>query len=105
MSDYKIQHVVFTPLAEYDLSQIHDYIAGNSAPRIAAAFIDRIESACAALAEFPMRGVARDDLAPGIRTTNVEGRTLIAYRIEGHTLRIIRIFYAGRDFEAELSEP
>ena len=62
-------------------------------------YIARIETACMALATFPERGTKRDDLEPGIRTIGFERRATIAFRVEGDTVRIVRIFYAGRDYE------
>jgi hypothetical protein len=34
------------------------------------------------------------------RTIGFERRATIAFRVEKNTVRIIRIFYAGRDFDA-----
>ena len=52
------------------------------------------------LATFPERGTKRDDLAPGIRTIGFERRATIAFRVGDDTVRIVRIFYAGRDYDA-----
>lgn len=47
-----------------------------------------------------MRGIARDDLEPGVRLLSFESRVVILYRIEGDRVRIARLFYGGRDYEA-----
>ena len=59
--------VVFRPFAENDLVALYQYIAENSSPDRAAAYIGRIEHACMSLADFPFRGAKRDDLHPGLR--------------------------------------
>ena len=67
-------------------------------------YISRIEAACMALATFPERGTKRDDLEPGIRTIGFERRATIAFRVEDNTVRIVRVFYAGRDYEAHFHD-
>ncbi len=90
--------VVFRPIAENDLTALYQCIAENSGPDRAGAYIDRIEQACMALADFPFRGTQRDDLHPGLRITGFERRASIAFVVENDTVRILRIFYGGRDF-------
>lgn len=90
--------IVFRPLAENDLVALHRYIAENSSLDRAGAYIDRIEHACMSLADFPFRGTLRDDLHPGLRITGFERRISIAFVVESQTVRILRIFYGGRDF-------
>ena len=92
--------VSFLPDAEADLFALYRYISERSAPERAGEYITRIEGACMALATFPERGAKRDDLAPGIRIIGFERRVTIAFRIEKDTVRIVRIFYGGRDFES-----
>jgi toxin ParE1/3/4 len=92
--------VSFRPGAEADLFALYRYISDRSGPVRAGDYIARIEAACMALATFPERGTKRDDLAPGIRTMGFERRATIAFRVEGDTVRIVRIFYGGRDYEA-----
>lgn len=93
--------VVFRPEARQDLLDIHLYVARNASLRIANDYIDRIEAACFGLGDFPRRGVARDDLAPGIRTISFEGRIVIAYRVEDSAIRIMRVISAGLDIDEE----
>lgn len=90
--------VVFRPAAENDLIALYHYIATNSGFQRADVYIDRIEQACMALADFPLRGTQRDDLHPGLRITGFERRASIAFLVENDTVRIVRIFYGGRDF-------
>ena len=60
---------------------------------------------CEGLALFPMRGVPREDIRPGLRVTHHKGRTVIAYAvdIEARTVSILGVLYGGRDFEGSLS--
>lgn len=60
---------------------------------------------CEGLALFPLRGVPREDIRPGLRVTHHKGRTLIAYAVdEGtRTVSVLGIFYGGQDYEAVLA--
>jgi toxin ParE1/3/4 len=93
--------IAFRPEAEADLTALHDYVAEQSGAARAATFVGRIETACLKLETFPHVGVSRDDLAPGIRILVIERRAIVAYRVEEKRVRIIRVFYAGRDYAKE----
>ncbi|WP_375414506.1 type II toxin-antitoxin system RelE/ParE family toxin [uncultured Bradyrhizobium sp.] len=97
--------LVFRPQAETDLRRLYRYIAETSGLGIAGDYIDRIESACMALATFPNRGTKRDDLAPGLRTIAFERRVTIAYHVLKTRVEIVTIAYGGRDFESDFSDP
>ena len=60
---------------------------------------------CEGLALFPLRGVPREDIRPGLRVTHHKGRTLIAYAVDEDTraVLILGIFYGGQDYEGALS--
>jgi toxin ParE1/3/4 len=60
---------------------------------------------CEGLALFPLRGVPREDIRPGLRVTHHKGRTLIAYAVDDdtRTVSVLGIFYGGQDYEAALS--
>lgn len=96
--------VVFRPAAEQDLFDLYAYVAENDGRMRAAALIDRVEAACLHLAEFPERGRRRDDLMPGLRILPLDRRVTIAFCITDDQVDIIRVFYAGRDFESLLRE-
>ncbi|WP_349434958.1 type II toxin-antitoxin system RelE/ParE family toxin [Pararhizobium sp. A13] len=81
--------VVFRPAAENDLIALYRYIATNSGLQPADAYIDRIEQACMALADFPLRGTLRDDLHPDLRITGFERRASVAFLVENDTVRIL----------------
>lgn len=88
--------VELSRLALADLERIGDWVAANADVAVALAYLDRIEMACAGLAEFPMRGTPRDDLGPLVRTISFEGRATIAYRVEADAVLILGIFDTGR---------
>ena len=60
---------------------------------------------CEGLALFPLRGVPREDIRPGLRVTHHKGRTLIAYAVDEdtRTVSVLGIFYGGQDYEGVLS--
>jgi toxin ParE1/3/4 len=96
--------VLFRPNAEHDLLDLYAHIAADAGLARAGTFIDRIEAACLGLERFPERGNPRDDLLSGVRLLNLDRRVAIAYRVSAEEVTILRIFYAGRDYEAALSE-
>lgn len=93
----------FYPLAEEDLDAIDDFVALRS-PSGARHLVERVENAVERLSRFPDSGRRRDDLAAGVRTLAIDRTLLLAYRIEHDHIVILRIFYAGRDFDGDLRE-
>ncbi|HKU97560.1 MAG TPA: type II toxin-antitoxin system RelE/ParE family toxin [Vineibacter sp.] len=99
----KTYRVSFRPEARSDLQNIYQIIAADS-PTRAAAYIRRIHDACAGLRDMPFRGRARNDLLPGLRVLPFERRIIIAYRIEHDRVRVVGVFYGGRDYETLLRD-
>jgi toxin ParE1/3/4 len=97
----KARKVTFRPAAEGDLDAIFEHIA-NDSPKNALAFVLRIRSFCEALAEFSERGSLRRALGEGIRIVGFERRVAIAFRVDGDRVRILRVFYGGRNLEQHL---
>lgn len=97
--------VVFAPEASDQLEALFLYIAEHSSLAIAKGYTDAIVATCEGLALFPRRGVAREDIRPGLRLTHHKGRTVIAYAVDegAHTVAIIGVFYGGQDHERALS--
>jgi plasmid stabilization system protein ParE len=64
-----------------------------------------VVATCEGLALFPLRGVPREDIRPGLRVTHHKGRTLIAYAVDDdtRTVSVLGICYGGQDYEAALS--
>ncbi|WP_208459113.1 hypothetical protein [Paraburkholderia sp. BCC1876] len=48
------------------------------------------------------RGVAREDLLPGLRITHVRKRAIIAYLLDDETVSVVGVFYGGQDCETAL---
>jgi toxin ParE1/3/4 len=48
------------------------------------------------------RGMKRDDIRPGLRIIGFERRVAIAFTFDEEHVRIGRILYGGRDYEALL---
>lgn len=92
----KTYRVVWRQTATDDLYRLYDWIADSADPDTAFAYTSAIETHAADLATFPERGTPRDDIAPGVRTLNFRGRTVIAYRI-GEVVEVLRIFHAGQE--------
>lgn len=87
--------------ARADLATIYQYILEVSkSRRIARSFTLRIRDRCLKIGDAPRGGHPRNDLAPGLRTVPFAKSVVIAYKVEAERVRIINIFYGGRDFEA-----
>lgn len=99
-------HVVFAPEAVAQLEALYAYIAEQASPATALRYTDAVVLTCERLAMFPLRGVARDDIRPGLRLTHHKGRTVVAYAVDdtGKTVSIVGVFYGGQDHESALSE-
>lgn len=65
-------------------------------------YVDSIVDFCMKLQTFPARGVARDDLLPGLRVTHFRKRSIIAYMLDPEVISIIGVFYGDQDYEAAL---
>lgn len=68
--------------------------------------VDSIRGFIRSLAKFPHRGKLRDDLRPGLRVIPFKKRTAIAFEIDEPTrcVIILRVFYAGQDYEAVMRD-
>lgn len=95
--------VLLSPLAVQDLIALHRWITGEADRTIADGYLDRIERKMAGLAQFPLRGTPRDDLAPGVRTLVFERRVIIAYRVEG-AVTVLRVISGQRELAPLLGQ-
>jgi len=93
------REVIFAPEALQDLFELYDYIAADSGAERARGYTDRIVAACLGLVTFPERGIRRDDLRPGLRTTTFRRRVTIAFHITATTVVIDRVVYGGRELK------
>jgi toxin ParE1/3/4 len=86
-----------TPQAVEDLHEIAEFIGAHN-KGAARKLIDAIKSRCQALAGPPEMGRARDELAPGLRSS-VVGKYVIFYRVgpKKRDVEVIRIVHGARD--------
>jgi toxin ParE1/3/4 len=96
--------VIFTPLAERHIDELHEYITTHSSEERADGYIDRIIAFCNGLAEFPLRGKQRDHILRGLRVIGFGRRLNIAFVVLPDTVLIEGIFYGGRNYEPILRE-
>ena len=97
-------HVMFSPEAMEQLADLYQYIAFEASPEIALGYTEAIVNYCESLCIFPLRGMARDDVRPGLRVTNYKKRAVIAFAFEKDLVYIVGIFYGGQDYASRLSE-
>ena len=77
-----------------DGNKIREYIADDS-PRAAIEMDERIWSAAMSLKEFPDKG--RPGRVKGTRESVVQGTPyLLAYRVQGEIIRIVRIMHGAQ---------
>ncbi|KZZ10132.1 MULTISPECIES: type II toxin-antitoxin system RelE/ParE family toxin [Thalassolituus] len=81
--------------AENDLLSIWLYIAADQ-PINADRFLDKLLVAIERLAEFPLLGVEREELANGVRSLYVD-RYVIYYVVSDASLSIVRVLSADMD--------
>lgn len=93
------RRVVFSPEARDDLFELYRYIVERGAPNAAMAYISRIETRCANLADFPEQGLLRDDVRPGLRLLGFERKTEIAFHVLPDAVVIDRIFHGGQSVD------
>ncbi|MCL2466668.1 MAG: type II toxin-antitoxin system RelE/ParE family toxin [Micrococcales bacterium] len=91
--------IIYSPRARRHLRDLYLYLAEVADPVTADKFVTAITDHCAALAEFPLRGRARDDIRPGMRTIGFRRRVLIAFDLSDDEVRVLGVFYGGRDYE------
>ena len=89
------RRVVYRPRAAEDLDRIYDWIADFAGPDSAKRIVDGITKRCDSLRENPQRCRPRPELGEGIRTT-VTGKAVIAIRVQGKDVEIVRVRYAGQ---------
>ena len=65
-------------------------------------YVNAIISYCEGLQDSPHRCTRRDDIRPGLRSTNYTGRTVIAFGVTAELVSILGVFYGGQDYESFL---
>ena len=89
------------PQAESDLDEIWFFLATQSSSiDVADRVVESITARFVLLARQPYIGRRRDeDLRPGVRSF-VVGDYVIAYRVDGDNVLILRVLRGSRDIEA-----
>jgi toxin ParE1/3/4 len=100
----KQRTVILSPEALDDLQLLHQYIAAAAGTRVAAGYLDRLETYCLGFAVAGERGHARADIRPGLRIVGFERRVTIAFAVDDINVTILRLFYGGQDWESALVE-
>jgi toxin ParE1/3/4 len=92
--------VAFRREARIDLENIHNSVLKISQNKATAyGFYRRILDRCAKIGNVPYGGRRRDDLIPGLHIVAFEHSAVIAYVVEFDCVRIVNVFYGGRDYE------
>jgi toxin ParE1/3/4 len=95
--------IIKRPRAADDLIEIWDYIADDSVTR-ADLFIDDVDAKFQLLAEQPLLGRSREELAPNLRSFSLR-RYVIFYEVIPGGIAIVRVLHGARDlgplFEGE----
>ena len=94
--------VVISARANRQLRKISEYITDNASAATADRFVDDVVDYCMGFDLFPMRGVARDDLRPGVRIVGFNKRASIAFTVGTDTVTIMEVFYLGRNYDDSL---
>jgi toxin ParE1/3/4 len=77
-------------------------VAAAGSPLAASDLVDAIVTFCEDLAPFPLRGTARDDIRPGLRTIGFRRRAVVAFVVGDDAVVVLGVFYGGRDYEPVL---
>jgi len=88
-----------SPQAEIDVMSIWLYVAEDSI-KAADTLIDRIERAFDMLAEQPLAGRARNDLAPRLRSFPV-GSYIVFYLPVSDGVEVVRVMSGRQDIDAD----
>lgn len=83
-----------TAQADEDLIDIWTYIARDNPPA-ADRLLDTLDEKCQALAHNPQIGMARNDIATGVRYFPV-GNYIILYRDLGNGIEVVRYVHGRR---------
>ncbi len=92
--------IVRTARADEDLIEIWVTVGADD-PNAADRLIDQLEARWQQLRDQPYSGLAREDIAPGVRHL-VARSYLIFYRVEADAIRIIRVLHGRRQIDRDM---
>jgi len=90
--------ITVTKQAKQDLIEIWVYVADNN-PAAAEKLLDTLNKKIGMLADHPLLGPARPDIAPDLRYL-ISGNYLILYRVIGDSVEIVRVLHGARNLSA-----
>lgn len=93
-----------TPRALKDLDEIADYSLAQWGEKQTERYLVALEDRFRWLADNPLLGRARDDIAEGYRSFQ-QGSHLVFYLISGDEIQIIGVPHASMDVDAYFDEP
>lgn len=99
----RARRVVYTEEYYTDLNAILLWLANTSSPTSAIRVVDDIDNYVAHLDLASERGIARNDLGPGIRMVP-HARAVVAVEVTDDTVTVLRVFYGGQDWESAFAE-
>ena len=91
-------HLIISPAAQRDLSDIFDYIARDK-PNAAANWVEIIEQKCKLISRMPEFGEIRLEFGDGIRSS-VLGRYVIFFRPIENGIQVVRVIAGDRDIRS-----
>ena len=94
--------IIRTARADEDLIDIWMSIAADD-PSAADRVLEAIERRWLQLAQYPHSGMAREDIAAGLRHL-IAGQYLTLYRITGDGIEIIRVIHGRRKIDRGIVE-
>jgi len=98
----------FTPEAERQLNELDDWITKAASAEVARRFVSAILDHIDGILVFPLAGRVRDDVRPGMRTSTLKKKTLVAYEVDESSgelvVNILGVFYGDQDWKAALGE-
>ena len=94
--------VLFSHEALMQLDALFGDIAQAATPDVASRYTIVIFTCCEGFHTFPLRGLRRDDIRPGLRITNYKKRAVIAFAVDAEMVAIIGVCFGGQDYESAL---
>jgi len=91
-----VPEVRFTRLAAQDLDDIWEYIAQDN-EAAARDFIEKLISRIESLAEMPLAGPERPEIAAKVRILAID-RYVVLYRVAVASVEVLRVVHGSRDF-------
>ena len=91
---------VISPLAEFDLLEIGDFIAQDN-PRRAESFVDEILAHIEVIANNPLGYALRPELAPNLRSC-AHQRYVIFFTVSATDVRIERVLHSSSDIQTSV---